>query len=110
MTFDEYQALARRTQNKALSEMEKGYHALHGMASEVGEIHGIYQKAYQGHVQVNEDVLKELGDLLWFMAEYADALEVSLEWVAQMNIEKLRKRYPEGFDTEHSVHREEYGG
>lgn len=108
MRFADYQELARRTQNNELSRLEKEKHALHGMASEVGEIHGLYQKAYQGHAATNNDAIKELGDLLWFMAEYADTLGVSLDYVAECNIAKLRKRYPEGFDTEHSVHREIY--
>lgn len=108
MTFAEYQALARRTQNKELSTAGMQAHALHGMASEVGEIHGLHQKVYQGHVLNLEDAIKELGDLLWFVAEYADALNVTLDEVAWANIEKLRKRYPDGFDVEHSVHREEY--
>ena len=51
--------------------------------------------------------MEELGDLLWFAAELADVLGVSLETVAGLNIDKLRRRYPEGFDAEHSLHREE---
>lgn len=110
MKFEEYQTLARRTQNKDLDNTQREYHAMHGMASEVGEIHGLYQKVFQGHVATKEAAVKELGDLLWFMAEYTDALGVDLEAVARMNIDKLRKRYPDGFDVDHSVHREEYGG
>ena len=51
--------------------------------------------------------MDELGDLLWFAAELADVLGVSLETVAALNIRKLRHRYPERFDAEHSLHREE---
>jgi NTP pyrophosphatase (non-canonical NTP hydrolase) len=110
MDFNEYQTLARRTQNQQLSLVAKEKHALFGMASEVGEIHGLHQKVYQGHALNIADAIKELGDLLWFAAEYADTLNITLDEVAQINIEKLRKRYPDGFDAEHSVHREEYGG
>lgn len=108
MNFAEYQKLARRTQNIELTLAEKENHALFGMASEVGEIHSIYQKVYQGHTMDYHKVIDEMGDLMWFMAELADAIGVSLDDVADHNIAKLRKRYPQGFDVEHSVHREEY--
>lgn len=108
MSLKEYQALARRTQNNELAIEEKERHALFGMASEVGEIHAIYQKVYQGHVMDYMQVVDEMGDLMWFMAELADAIGVSLDDVADHNIGKLKKRYPQGFDVEHSVHREEY--
>ena len=108
MRLSEYQELARRTQNTDLDSVAKEMHALYGMASEVGEIHGIYQKMFQGHDGSRIKAIKELGDLLWFIAEYADSLEISLDEVAQCNIDKLRKRYPDGFDADRSVHREEY--
>lgn len=108
MNFAEYQKLASRTQNNCLTIAEKENHALHGMASEVGEVHSIYQKVYQGHNMDYHKVIDEMGDLLWFMAELADSMGVTLDDIAAHNIEKLRKRYPQGFDVEHSVHREEY--
>ena len=107
MTGNEYQKLAARTINKRLSWAEKAMHALHGMAGEVGEIHGIYQKGYQGHEIDTSHVKKELGDLLWFIAEYCTALNVTLEDVMRMNIDKLKGRYPEGFDPERSLNRAE---
>ena len=108
MEFNQYQELACRTQNPNLTQHERLMHALHGMASEVGEIHSIYQKLYQGHMLEIEKVIDEAGDLLWFVAELADVLGVSLNGIAKHNIEKLKKRYPEGFDEDHSVNREEY--
>lgn len=108
MTFGEYQELAKRTQNDRIMMHEKELHALHGLASEVGEIHAHYQKVYQGHPLDYAKVLDEIGDVLWFMAELADSMGVTLDEIAQHNIDKLRKRYPDGFDVEHSVHREEY--
>lgn len=105
MELNKYQELARRTQNPSLSLADRRMHALHGMSSEVGEIHGVYQKTFQGHMLDVEKVIDEMGDLLWFIAEMADVLGVSLEGIAQHNVNKLRKRYPEGFDEEHSIHR-----
>lgn len=107
MNFQDYQNLARRTQNGKLNSCERRMHALHGLASEVGEIHALYQKTFQGHPLNADSVVDELGDLLWFAAELADVLGVSLETVAALNICKLQRRYPEGFDVEHSLHREE---
>lgn len=47
----------------------------------------------------------ELGDVAWYLAVSAYCLGFSLEDVFRINIQKLRNRYPEGFDTEHSIHR-----
>ena len=106
MNINMYQQLAARTMNPELTQVETILHALHGLSAEVGEIHSIYQKSYQGH-EVDEKALKaELGDLLWFCAEYCTAKGWDMEQVANMNIEKLRKRYPKGFSEERSLHRE----
>lgn len=107
MTGNEYQNLAARTISKKLILIEKELHALHLMASEVGEIHGIYQKSYQGHRIDWEDLKKELGDLLWGIAEFCTVRRWDLEEIMQLNIEKLRKRYPDGFSEDRSLNREE---
>lgn len=107
MTGNEYQALAARTMNKKLKPFHQEAHALHLMASEVGEIHGIYQKSYQGHQIDNIALKKELGDLLWGIAEFCTVAGWSLEEIMELNIEKLRRRYPEGFSEERSLNREE---
>lgn len=108
MTLNEYQDLARRTQNPKLSLVERRLHALHGIAAEAGEINAIYQKSLQGHPVDPVKVVDEMGDLIWFLAELADVLRIPLDNVAEHNINKLRKRYPDGFDVEHSVNRKEY--
>lgn len=107
MQMNEYQAAAERTINPKLEAVQVAFHALHGMASEVGEIHGMYQKTYQGHELRSGDMKKEIGDLLWFIAEYCTACGWQLEDVAQMNIDKLKARYPDGFDADRSLHRKE---
>lgn len=107
MTGNDYQKLASRTMSNDLYTPEIVLHALHGMSSEIGEIHGIYQKSYQGHKIEEEHLEKEVGDLLWFIAEFCTAYGWDLEDVMKKNIDKLRARYPEGFDAEHSLHRAE---
>ena len=106
LCMTEYQNLAARTIDSALSSFHQEEHALHGMVAEVGELHGIYQKIFQGHSPDPEHMKKELGDLLWFMAEYCTAKKWNLADIAQLNIDKLRARYPDGFDAEHSLHRQ----
>ena len=107
MTGNEYQRLAARTINLGLTSEGQRMHALHGIAAEVGELHGIYQKIYQGHEFNPEHAKKEVGDILWMLAEYCTANGWSLDDIMQLNIDKLRVRYPEGFDVEHSLHRAE---
>ena len=107
MTGNEYQALAARTINANLTVRDMELHAMHGMAGERGELLTIYQKEYQGHDVDLEHIKKELGDLLWFIAEYCTACEFKLEDIMQKNIDKLKARYPEGFEYEKSLNRKE---
>ena len=107
LTMNEYQELAARTINFANSAAEMEMHALHGMCGEIGELHSLYQKMYQGHQFDKDHAMKELGDLLWFIAEYCTACGMTLRDVAKANIEKLMARYPEGFDADRSLHRKE---
>ena len=102
-----YQCAAQRTMSQELTDEQLCWHALFGMASEVGELHAIYQKLYQGHEFDPEHAKKEIGDLLWFVSEYCTAMGWWLGDVANLNIEKLKARYPDGFDAEHSLHRRE---
>lgn len=82
-------------------------HALHGMVGEIGEIHSIYQKLYQGHDVDENHAKNEVGDLLWFIAEYCTAQGWNLDDIMQINIDKLQKRYPNGFEIEKSLNRTE---
>lgn len=106
MTLNEYQTLARRTQNPDLTPREQLEHALWGLSSEVGEVCSLHQKTHQGHPMDANALRKEIGDVLWMLAELCDVYGFTMEGVAEENIAKLRKRYPDGFDAEHSVHRE----
>lgn len=105
MTGNEYQRLASRTIGSNMNAIKQEKHALHGMVGEIGELHSLYQKRYQGHDFDEEHAKKELGDLLWFVAEYCSAWSWALEDVMQLNIDKLIARYPEGFSEERSLHR-----
>ena len=108
MTINEYQALAMRTLNPALSRREVLINSVMGLCGESGEAIDIVKKwMAHGHALDREHLAKELGDIAWYLAEAATALDIPLEEILQANIDKLKKRYPEGFDTERSMVRPE---
>lgn len=107
MELKEYQESAKRFININLTSMGISSHALFGLCSEVGELHGLFQKELQGHKIDEIHAKKELGDVLWFVAEVATAFGWDLNEIAEMNIEKLEARYPNGFEVEKSLHRKE---
>ena len=77
-----------------------------GLCGESGEAIDIVKKwLMQGHELDKEHLIKELGDVAWYLAEAATALDTPLETVFQGNLDKLHQRFPNGFDTEASVHR-----
>ena len=108
MTINEYQKLAMTTLNPALDKKDVLINGVMGLCGESGEVIDIVKKHLaQGHELDREKIIKELGDVAWYMAEIAMVLDVELEDVLVQNIEKLKKRYPEGFSTEKSLNREE---
>ena len=107
MTINEYQKLAMTTLNPDLSKKDVLINGVMGLCGEAGEAIDIVKKHLaQGHPLDREKLVKELGDIAWYLAETATALDVSLESVLEGNIEKLRRRYPEGFAAERSIHRD----
>lgn len=105
MTLNEYQEKAMRTATLASINLVNS--AL-GMSAEAGEFADVLKKhLYHGHPIGTEQMIEEAGDVLWYVALAAKALGVTLEGLAQHNIKKLEKRYPDGFDPERSLHREE---
>ena len=108
MTINEYQKLAMTTLNPALSQKDVLINGVMGLCGESGEAIDIVKKwLAQGHNLDREKLAKELGDICWYLAETATALDLSLEDIMAANIEKLKRRYPEGFDSARSVNRTE---
>ena len=108
MTINEYQRLAMTTLNPGLSKKDILINGVMGLCGESGEAIDIVKKwLAQGHELDKDKLTKELGDIAWYLAETATALDLSLEDVFAANIEKPRKRFPEGFDAERSIHRTE---
>ena len=108
MTINEYQKLAMTTLNPDLDKKDVLINGVMGLCGESGEVIDIVKKHLaQGHELDKEKIIKELGDVAWYMAEIATVLDVELEDVFVQNTEKLKRRYPEGFSTEKSVNRTE---
>ena len=103
MNANEYQKLAMRTLNPDLSRKDILINSVMGLCGESGEAIDIVKKwLAQGHDLDKAKLAKELGDIAWYLAEAATALDIPLADILQGNIDKLNARYPEGFDTDRS--------
>ena len=79
-----------------------------GLCGESGEAIDLVKKwLSQGHELDRDKLIGEIGDVAWYIAEIATALGVTLQDVLERNIDKLKRRYPEGFDYARSINREE---
>ena len=104
MTINEYQQNALRTvQGTNGLNIVNGALGLTGEAGEVADL--VKKSIYQGHVLDIDHLALELGDVAWYIAIMAESIGMDLETVLQMNVDKLKNRYPEGFDSECSQHR-----
>ena len=108
MQVNDYQKAAMATLNPALDKKDVLINSVMGLCGESGEAIDIVKKwLMQGHELDREHLVRELGDVAWYLAEAATALDVPLEAVFQGNLDKLRQRFPNGFDTGASVNRKE---
>lgn len=106
MEINEYQKSAMSTLNSMLDKKDVLINSVMGLCGESGEAIDIVKKwLMQGHELDKEHLIKELGDVAWYLAEAATALDVPLETILRGNLDKLQKRYPNGFDTQASVQR-----
>lgn len=105
MTANEYQLKALRTANT--DDKEKLLlNGILGLCGETGEVADIIKKwKFQGHELDRTALLDELSDVMWYVAITAHAIGVTLDDVFQHNVDKLVKRYPNGFETERSINR-----
>jgi len=108
ITLNEYQQSTARTDSHD-NQRDALTNFAFGICGEAGEIVDLVKKVvFHGH-SIDVDKFKhEIGDQLWYLARTAEWVGLSLEEVAQANIEKLQKRYPDGFDKDKSINREEY--
>ena len=103
MTGNEYQKAAMRTANpESLNLNNVGL----GLAGESGEVADLIKKhLYHEHPLDKERLAKEIGDVMWYVALGCTVLGLDLDDVLRMNVDKLWRRYPDGFNPEHSLNR-----
>lgn len=105
LDFETYQKLAQRT-SKGKPGLEKVENGLMGLNGEAGECIDILKKhKFQGHDMDYDHLKDELSDVLWYLAETAEGAGLSLSDIAEYNIEKLFKRFPDGFSADRSINR-----
>ena len=96
------------TLNKDLNKKEMLVNGVMGLNGESGEVIDVVKKhLFQGHELDKEKIVKELGDVLWYVAEVCESLDVTIEQVMEQNIEKLQKRFKNGFTVEESINRKD---
>jgi NTP pyrophosphatase (non-canonical NTP hydrolase) len=101
-----YREEVLRTLAKQGNSKEMLTNAALGLAGESGEVADILKKhVFQGHDLDKDKLVKELGDIRWYMELAAVTLGTTMDEIERLNVEKLRKRYPEGFSTDASVNR-----
>lgn len=119
MTGNEYQELAMRTNDGKHSErlakahiynegvyIAELFNACLGLSGETGELLDMVKKWIFHEKSLDKDHLKkELGDVMWYVAMFCKAMNWELDEILMMNVDKLKARYPEGFDTDLSNHR-----
>ncbi|MCC5894862.1 MAG: nucleoside triphosphate pyrophosphohydrolase family protein [Alkalibacterium sp.] len=109
LTLKQYQNEADRTANNQVTQKEALTNYALGITGEAGEVADMVKKyVFHDHELDRDETIKELGDVMWYVANIATCLNVTLEEVAQRNVDKLKERYPDGFDTEKSKNRKEY--
>lgn len=100
VNFEEYQTLASRTAQ--IHEQALTNYGL-GISGEAGEVAELIKKyAFHGHTLDKANLTKELGDVLWYISQIAKWADIPMEQVASENIEKLKRRYPNGFVQDRS--------
>ena len=121
MTGNEYQQLAMRTNDglntTRLTNAISNCHTITigqlingvlGLTGEAGEVSDLVKKGIFHEKGIDlEHLKKELGDCAWYLAMICDACGFTLDDVMQTNIDKLKARYPQGFDTYRANNRAE---
>ena len=101
-----YPLLVEKTRRSDLSVDEQIKNASMGLAGEAGEALDIIKKyAYQGHELEVEELIDELGDVMYYLCWLCILLQIDFSEICFNNINKLTKRYPNGFEEERSINR-----
>lgn len=118
MQFYEYQKLAERTEKaRPVSDISarllsyRLQHAILGLSSEIGELADAVKKyvIYEKEID-SENIIEEVGDILWYLSIVCNTMNFSMEEAAQANIEKLKKRYPDRYTNQDALERKDKNG
>ena len=106
MDIETYRQDVIRTVRADLTARERLLLGALGLAGEAGEVADSLKKMlFHGHPLDEQAVRDELGDVMWYVIFLCETLGFTLEDVLVGNVEKRRKRYPDGFSTERSLNR-----
>ncbi len=97
MDFNKYQKLARKTAIYPHIGNNLSYPTL-GLCGETGEVAEKVKKLFRDSEakmtpEIKHSLIKEMGDVLWYLSAMASELETDLNEVAEMNVKKLKERY-----------------
>lgn len=97
MTFDEYQKLSRETAMYPDIMGKNFVYPTLGLVGEAGEVAEKMKKIFRDDggelsLEKQKEIAKELGDVLWYLAQLTSELELTLDEVAKLNLEKLNSR------------------
>jgi NTP pyrophosphatase (non-canonical NTP hydrolase) len=110
MDLRQYQEEAEKTSGAYGSEVKeiRQLFALISLLGELGEFANLVKKKYRhGHGILDVELRAELGDVLWYLAETCSAFGFDMNQIAVQNLDKLQRRYPNGFSSEASKNRPE---
>lgn len=108
MDIKTFQEASKRTFNTNLTYNEKLCNCVAGMFGEGGEVADIIKKhLFQGHSFDRNHIAEEIGDLMFYIVNLATVLNMDMEDILDSNVDKLKKRFPDGFSTRKSIERED---
>lgn len=113
LSLAEYQEKAYQNIQDHYNRKEEVMHWAVGLGEEAGEVlsvvkHRYYAGRYVDDDDMLEDIINELGDVLWHISSLCSSLGLDLEDVAKYNVAKLADRYPNGkFEVDRSANRHE---
>jgi NTP pyrophosphatase (non-canonical NTP hydrolase) len=107
MNTKEYQKAAIRTFPKLSSTFDDELHMVMGLSTEAGEVMDIYKRKLAYNKNIDYVNLKEeLGDILWYVANLCNIHNWDMEDIMDININKLKVRFPEKFTEFHALNRD----
>ena len=106
MNIRDYQTLSVRTMNKELTKEQQISNMVFGANGELGEVTDILKKyLYQGPRLNKQHLAEEIGDTLFYIVNLCTLFNLDIEDILQGNVDKLRKRFPNGFEVDRSINR-----